>query len=53
LSEGERLDNLAAKYLGDAELFWRLCDANVVLEPDELTDRIGGEILITLPEGVG
>ena len=34
--EGERLDNLAAAYLGDPEQFWRLCDANAVLAPEEL-----------------
>ncbi|HEY6213091.1 MAG TPA: hypothetical protein VIW45_12445 [Vicinamibacterales bacterium] len=52
VTEGQRLDNIAAQYLGDPELFWRICDANNVLAPDELTDRVGGEILITLPEGV-
>jgi hypothetical protein len=52
VSEGERIDNITAKYFGDPELFWRICDANRVLDPDELTDGIGGEILITLPEGI-
>ena len=52
VSEGERLDNLSFRYLGDPELFWRLADANLVLDADELTDRIGREILITLPEGI-
>lgn len=50
--QGDRLDNLAARYLGDPELFWRFCDANGVIDPDELTDRIGTEIRITLPEGI-
>ena len=26
--EGERLDHLAARYFGDPEQFWRICDAN-------------------------
>ncbi|MDQ3279908.1 MAG: LysM domain-containing protein [Acidobacteriota bacterium] len=52
VSEGERLDNITARYLGDPELFWRLADANRVLDPDELTDAIGAEILITLPAGI-
>ena len=30
---GDRLDNLAAKYLGDPEQFWRLCDANGAMRP--------------------
>ncbi len=34
--EGDRLDNIAARYLGDPTQFWRLCDANVVLKPEEL-----------------
>ena len=47
--EGERLDNITARYLGDPLQFWRVCDANAVMTPDELTDKVGNEILITLP----
>jgi hypothetical protein len=50
--EGERLDNIAAQYLGDPLQFWRICDANNVIVPEELTDRVGNEILITLPADV-
>ena len=50
--EGERLDNIAAQYLGDPEQFWRICDANAVLRPDELTEVPGAAIRITLPEGI-
>jgi hypothetical protein len=50
--EGERLDNLAALHLGDPELFWRLCDANAAMRPDELTDTVGRRLRITLPEGI-
>lgn len=52
VTEGERLDNLAAQYLGDPEQFWRLCDANGALRPDELTETIGRRLRITLPEGI-
>jgi hypothetical protein len=52
VTDGDRLDNLAAKYLGDPEQFWRICDANNALRPDELTERIGERIRITLPEGI-
>jgi len=48
----DRLDNLANRYLGDPQLFWRICDANNVLRPTELTDQIGRSVRITLPEGV-
>ena len=47
--EGDRLDNLAARYVGDPEQFWRICDANDVLRPEELTGEIGRVIKITLP----
>lgn len=50
--EGDRVDNLAAQYLGDPELYWRLCDANAVMHPDELTDTVGDKVIVTLPEGV-
>jgi hypothetical protein len=52
VEQGDRLDRLAAAHLGDAELFWRLCDANGVIRPDDLTDAVGRRIRITLPEGV-
>lgn len=52
VSEGERLDNIAHKYLGDPERFWQLCDANNALHPDELTEINGDVINITLPEGI-
>ena len=50
--QGDRLDNLTAKYLGDPEQFWRLCDANGAIVPDELTETIGGTVRITLPQGI-
>jgi len=50
--EGDRLDNVSAQYLGDPEQFWRLCDANNAMEPEELTESPGSKIRITLPEGI-
>lgn len=52
VSEGERLDNIAAAFVGDPEQFWRLCDANNAMQPDELTEPIGRTIRITLPENI-
>jgi hypothetical protein len=52
VTQGDRLDNLAAQYLGDPEQFWRLCDANGVMRPDELTETVGRTVRITLPEGI-
>ena len=48
---GDRLDNLAAQVLGDPEQFWRLCDANGAMLPDELLE-IGRALRITMPEGI-
>jgi hypothetical protein len=50
--QGERLDNIAAQYLGDPTLFWRLCDANNAMRPGDLTQTIGAQIAITMPENI-
>lgn len=50
--QNERLDNIAAQYLGDPEQYWRLCDANRALRPDELTGTVGKSLRITLPLGI-
>lgn len=52
VTEGDRLDNITARYLGDSEQFWRVCDANAAMHPDELTKTIGRRLRITLPEGI-
>lgn len=46
--ESERLDHIAARYLGDAELYWQLCDINNAMRPDELTAEIGRKLYVTL-----
>ncbi len=48
----DRLDRIAANVLQDPELFWRICDANPCLHPDELTADVGRRLRITLPHGV-
>ncbi len=50
--QGDRVDNLANQYLGDPEQFWKMCDANAVMRPQELTMTVGNKIRITLPEGM-
>jgi hypothetical protein len=52
VAQGDRRDVLAATHLGDAELWWRLADANGVVEPRSLTDTIGRRLRVTLSEGV-
>lgn len=52
VSASDRPDLIAARFLGDSEQFWRVCDANATLRPEELSDTPGREIRITLPEGI-
>jgi hypothetical protein len=49
VTEGERLDVIVTRYLGDPLQFWRVCDANIVLRPAELTDEYGTVIRIAMP----
>lgn len=50
--EGDRRDVLGNRHLADAELWWRLADANGAVDPRGLTDTIGRRLRVTLPEGV-
>lgn len=52
VAEGERLDQIAARELGDAEAFWRIADANGAVRPEDLTATPGRRLRITLPEGI-
>ena len=52
VKQGDRLDLLAAKYLGDPLLFWLLCDANGAIRPGELVETPGTILTITMPQGV-
>ena len=49
---GERPDRLAAQVFGDPELYWRLADANAVIDPFELTETLGARIVVPVPPGV-
>ncbi|HEX8244346.1 MAG TPA: hypothetical protein VF541_12640 [Longimicrobium sp.] len=51
VKQGERLDQLTARFLGDPEQFWRVCDANAAMRPAELEEE-GRTVRITLPEGL-
>jgi hypothetical protein len=48
----DRLDLIAAKYLGDPLLFWLICDANGAMRPHDLVATAGTTISITMPQGV-
>jgi len=53
VTQGDRLDNITARYLGDPEQFWLICDANNAMRPDDLTSEseIGRRLPIPLPQG--
>lgn len=50
VAQGDRLDNVTARYLSDPEQFWRVCDANDAMRPDDLTARIGARLRIPYPQ---
>jgi len=52
VEENDRLDNIAANYFSDPQLYWRLCDANGAMRPSELTEEPGRRLRITLPAGI-
>ena len=39
VTNDERLDHIAWQHFRDAERFWRICDANRALWPDDLLDE--------------
>jgi nucleoid-associated protein YgaU len=52
VKQGDRLDLLAAKYLGDPLVFWLICDANGAIRPNQLVEIPGNVLNITMPQGV-
>lgn len=49
---GDRLDNLAARYVGDPILFWMIADANTAFDPDKVTAEPGTVIQVPLVSGI-
>lgn len=48
---GDRLDNITARYLGDPELYWKVCDTNLVMNPPDATSVLGRTLRVPLPQG--
>jgi len=46
VSQGDRLDNVAATQIGDPEQFWQIADLNKAIKPEELTDEPGKTLLM-------
>jgi hypothetical protein len=53
VTQGERLDQVTARHLGDPTQFWRVADANRALRPDALVEEPGRRVRVALPHGVG
>ena len=52
VSAGERPDTLAAVHLADPLLYWRIADANGVIDPHELTETVGRQVDVPFPPGM-
>ncbi len=52
VAQNDRLDVIAARYLADPELFWRICDANAAMRPEELVAAVGRVLRICLAAGI-
>lgn len=48
--QGDRLDTIAARYLGDPAQYWRICDGNQVIVPGDLVREPGSVVLIAGPQ---
>ncbi len=50
VTEGDRLDSITARTLGDPEQFWRICDANNTMNLFDLTTKPGRVLRIPEPQ---
>jgi hypothetical protein len=52
VTDGDRLDLITARTLGDPEQFWRVADANNAMNPFDLTSEPGETIRVAVPQVV-
>ena len=50
VTQGDRLDLITARTLGDPEHFWRVADANNAMNPFDLTAEIGRRLRVPVPQ---
>lgn len=50
VNDGDRLDLITAKTLGEPEQFWRVCDANNAMNPFDLTAEPGRTLRVPVPQ---
>ena len=49
IEDGDRLDLLTARSLGDPLQFWRVADANDTLYPFDLMEEVGHTVRVPMP----
>ena len=49
VTEGDRLDLITARTLGDPQQFWRVADANDAINPGDLTDENVRKLRVPVP----
>jgi hypothetical protein len=50
VTDGDRLDLITGRTLGDPEQFWRVADANNAMNPSELTEEPGATVHVPIPQ---
>ena len=50
VDDGDRLDLVSARSLGNSEQYWRICDANNAMNPRTLTETPGTRLLIAMSQ---
>lgn len=50
VTDSDRLDLVAARTLGDPELFWRVADANDAMNPFDLVTEPGALLRVPVPQ---
>jgi hypothetical protein len=48
--QGERIDLIAHRTLGDPLAYWRICDANNAMNPQQLTQEPNRLLRVPLPQ---
>jgi hypothetical protein len=52
VAEGDRIDVIAGSLLGNPLSYWQICDANLAIDPKDVTAVPGDLIDITMPARV-
>ncbi len=50
IAQGDRIDVITAKTLGDPQQYWRVCDANNAMDPAAFTETIGATVRVPIPQ---